>query len=398
LSLFAASAFAHVCVMNPPQRGGFNVAGPGDNSCYERQPLCVDRAVGLRTNVQSGGQLEVQFQQNLNHYWQDEPGVFQVELLAGPLGVVELDIFDDFPAHEMVTQTNYTRVYSIPAVKQVTNATLQVKYVSNNPGEVDPPTNKRAVFYQCSDIVLLPVADQATQVVEEEEAQLQRADLARVSSRSRPAPLGWHESGSDDAARVEESFTARLRARKAAGSAARAAAVAAGAASSSSSPELCSLPEEYSFSGTQLNLGSWGTTRVEYVTVARSGQFALYTRGSQVLITNYTSGYEYVIDTETKACSLYGPDPAYDWIFTMDQYVGFTPEGYYTFADPEHLYSWVVKAKASVCSLVSFSTPSQSTIVYDFAPSVANPKIFEPTWYTNNCKTPLVRHKTCGPL
>ncbi len=51
-----------------------------------------------------------------------------------------------------VYQTNFSVRVVLPADQSSPNAVLQLKYVSNNPDEIDPPTNTDAIFYNCADL------------------------------------------------------------------------------------------------------------------------------------------------------------------------------------------------------------------------------------------------------
>jgi hypothetical protein len=59
--------------------------------------------------------------------------------------------FDDFRAHNMVTVTNFTLAVKVPSVL-TQHAVLRVRYISNNPLEIDPANNTASVFYNCADI------------------------------------------------------------------------------------------------------------------------------------------------------------------------------------------------------------------------------------------------------
>ncbi len=69
--------------------------------------------------------------------------------------------FDDFRAHDMVTVTNFTVAVKVPAVV-TQHAVLRVRYISNNPLEIDPANNTAAVFYNCADINITDSDDAVT--------------------------------------------------------------------------------------------------------------------------------------------------------------------------------------------------------------------------------------------
>lgn len=69
LALGLPLALAHLCLLNPVQRLGFNVSDGGDPSCYQPLPPCGDTVGAAPKMTIPGGQaLNVFVQQNLNHY------------------------------------------------------------------------------------------------------------------------------------------------------------------------------------------------------------------------------------------------------------------------------------------------------------------------------------------
>ena len=118
----------------------------------------------------AGSLLNVIIQQNLNHWLYTKPGFIDIavtyDINANPLVWTTLLTFDDFPANDMVTQTNFSVQVFLPKTVAAngSNALLQVRYVSHNPDEVDPPTNTDAIFYNCADLYVSPQLPQSPDV------------------------------------------------------------------------------------------------------------------------------------------------------------------------------------------------------------------------------------------
>ncbi len=89
-----------------------------------------------------------------------------VSISVNGQGFEVLASFDDFRAHDMVTVTNFTLPIKVPAIA-TEHAVLRVRYISNNPLEVDPANNSAAVFYNCADIKISDSADEVSPVPEE---------------------------------------------------------------------------------------------------------------------------------------------------------------------------------------------------------------------------------------
>ena len=153
----------HICLFHPQQRGDAvpTNLGPGNSLCYRRTPYCggvetPDKAPAVNTFL-AGTDAQVVFQQNLNHFWQENPGSLDVAISY------DLDPSDsdsswetlleltDYAANEMVTQTNFSSTIRIPE-KAADHAILRFRYVSHNTAEIDPANNTESIFYNCADI------------------------------------------------------------------------------------------------------------------------------------------------------------------------------------------------------------------------------------------------------
>eukprot|EP01034_Spumella_vulgaris_P025300 gene25300-31740_t len=68
-------ANAHVCMWAPTQRNGFNINTPGESLCYLKEGPCGGVASADPVTTLVGGQdFTILFQQNLNHFYIENPG------------------------------------------------------------------------------------------------------------------------------------------------------------------------------------------------------------------------------------------------------------------------------------------------------------------------------------
>ena len=130
----------------------------------------------------AGADAQVLFQQNLNHYWESNPGSLDVAL-SYDLNPTEsswqtLLAIDDFASNDMVTQTNFSATVRMPS-KAADHALLRFRYVSHNTAEIDPANNTDSIFYNCADIRL--IANPATKEATDEKAA-QREIISQTKS------------------------------------------------------------------------------------------------------------------------------------------------------------------------------------------------------------------------
>lgn len=174
--LCSSVAVSHICIFDPPQRGGVDgILVPGDPRCYLRTPTCGGVPAGHPTKAYDGGNKEsIHLQQNLNHWFIHKPGRFEIsiiDLTNGTGKVYQLAKWADWPAHEMVTQTNFTVEVVIPNINCL-KCILAVQYISYNPLEIDPANNTDSIFYNCADIVIRKMAKVPTYRAKKEERPL----------------------------------------------------------------------------------------------------------------------------------------------------------------------------------------------------------------------------------
>eukprot|EP00008_Paramoeba_atlantica_P010219 CAMPEP_0201491456 /NCGR_PEP_ID=MMETSP0151_2-20130828/29867_1 /ASSEMBLY_ACC=CAM_ASM_000257 /TAXON_ID=200890 /ORGANISM="Paramoeba atlantica, Strain 621/1 / CCAP 1560/9" /LENGTH=291 /DNA_ID=CAMNT_0047877817 /DNA_START=67 /DNA_END=939 /DNA_ORIENTATION=+ len=148
----------HICLISPRQRGDFNISLPGSRSCYRRTYYCGGETEGVRTPYFAGQEAAVHMQQNLNHFWFQKPGYLELLFSSVPNPAetdwVSLDMWDDWPANDMISQVNFTRIVTFPNVP-CDECILGARYVSFNQDEISPKNNTDAIFYNCANIQLV---------------------------------------------------------------------------------------------------------------------------------------------------------------------------------------------------------------------------------------------------
>jgi len=146
-------AAAHICMWAPLQRNGYSIDTPGESLCYLKEGPCGGVASADPTTSLVGGQdFTIMFQQNLNHFYIDNPGKLVAEF-ANNADPAETDFtqlgtpISDYNAMNEITQTNFTMKVTIPNV-DCDHCVVRLRYVSQNPTEND----RGMTFYQCADV------------------------------------------------------------------------------------------------------------------------------------------------------------------------------------------------------------------------------------------------------
>lgn len=281
--------------------------------------------------VLAGTALPVTFQQNLNHWHAPKPGFFDVSIAytANPSAgdFVTLHTLDDYPAQDMVTQTNFTFNVQLPAGKTADHAILQLRYVSYNPDEVDPATNTDAIFYNCADLQVLPLPQDGGKM-----------DQAPVAAAASNVKSSSHASASPS----------------------------------------CETPPLWSADALEMTPNGVVTHSIVYDRPDNSVYWkrvgALESSGNPdqtiILISNYTSLLEYVITSDDGVnfqCAIYGPDHMYPWAYGDDYSMSFVRSFEYEnstfleFANPTNGVRWVAQSVAAgTCAPFSLQTQSTS--------------------------------------
>jgi hypothetical protein len=271
LLCFSVFVSAHVCIMDPHQRGNMSISEPGDGSCFLRTPFCGDvPPQNPSVNYTAGSVISFNFQQNLNHWYPENPGFFDVSISYVPMNPTAanwtvLMTIPDFAAHDMVTQTNFSLDLTLPMMVS-SHAVLMIRYVSNNPLEVYPENNTQAIFYNCADIAILPPSN-----ADEEESKIiteKKTTLIEDESISCCSPPQWQIAGHEY--------------------------------------NSLGYVSHYIWYDEMMNMVRWDKTG----NLESSQQ-----TDKLIVITNYTTSNEYLIYPDRSECELYGADAWYSWCF-----------------------------------------------------------------------------------
>ena len=74
----------HFCLLSPRQRGGLSIAHAGEDACYRRTPYCGGVSPSQPSaSFEAGARVPITFQQNLNHWYQPDPGFMDVSIASG---------------------------------------------------------------------------------------------------------------------------------------------------------------------------------------------------------------------------------------------------------------------------------------------------------------------------
>jgi len=333
---------AHICIMHPRQRGAnFSIAVPGSHDCFRRTAECGGMpAEHPRVTWRAGEFENVLFQQNLNHYWADaankregfldvaisynftNPGASDFTTLASTL---------DYPAHEMVMQSNFSLFVRVPDAT-ASHAVIRVRYVSLNPDETFP-NNTDSTFYNCADVEIIHrIADDQKTVSTAPDSALALAALEKLQRK--------FDHVTKPSARL-----ARL-------------AKVAGTAPVKRSTGCC-VPPQATMSAMRTIIDERGTQQhiiddIEYDATKQLQRYTQFTSGKTgfYAITDYKNGIEYVVDIASNKCELYGPDFFYP-ICYGDQAAPGTQRvvqqigNFVYFANNDYTWSWVVQLGAT---------------------------------------------------
>lgn len=280
--LLLPSVMSHICVWQPMQRGDFSIATPASHDCYRKVGPCGGEDAGTTiTNLQGGSSYEVQFQQNLNHYSTDDPGSLVVDyaLNSNPSeeDFISLDTDDitDYNAMNMITQTNFTYVITVPNT-DADAAVLRVRYISNNPEEND----RGEIFYQCSDITIS--SSSSSNEINNDIKQQPKQDKEDLSIFTLDVVATKKHKESDDSMG-------------------------------------CCAPSAF-----MINYDETNPTGSGIIWYSKDAQMIRVDFGtedsSHSMYSNFTSGIEWYVDNTDGTCVEYGCDLWIDWCFGMEGY------------------------------------------------------------------------------
>jgi len=368
----------HICILDPQQRGNFSIAIPGDPTCFRRTPYCGNIAPDTppyRT-YEAGTEIFVLFQQNLNHWYPENPGYFDISLsydvIEKPDNAtwIVLGNFSDFAAHDMVTQTNFSVKANLPRERCV-HCVLRARYVSHNVDEQYPANNTEAIFYNCADITIVP------HLSAEERAQNE------IHHRHH------HQHSKSEKQHEREEHTTHQ----------------------SDIIQGCCTPPQWEIWGYEENFLGETTHHIYYDSVLnfvrwdREGNLENSSVISQIsVITNYTpmaNGQinEYLI--YPNKCELYGADTFYPWCYgaqASQQFVqNFSINGA-TYVEWEGLgndFTWTTVGN----NCMPFSQYHMGSSVSFFTANIGpiDPSVFQVPAMCNDAQVQSTKHHTCHP-
>lgn len=144
---------------SPPQRGGaFEITIPGQHICYLKEPSCGGVPSEAPAVTLTGGQdFTLLFQQNLNHFYQENPGFLMADFSESSDPTSDADFYPigdnipDWQGLNMITQQNFTMTVTVPNI-DCEHCVLRMRYVSQNPTE---DHGGSPTFHQCSDVKIV---------------------------------------------------------------------------------------------------------------------------------------------------------------------------------------------------------------------------------------------------
>jgi hypothetical protein len=299
-------------------------------------------------------------------------GSIDVSISIDGQDFITLASMDDFKAHDMVTVTNFTVSITVPPTAS-DNAVLRVRYISNNPLEVDPVNNTAAIFYNCADIKITNAEELVSPIPEGVLFHTAKSD-----------PISSREHRSDSPSSFSCSPTPMFHAR------------------AETISHVGTVTHEIWYDGIQ-QLVRWD----------RKGSIVNSTIDSVTTITNYSDVRkfgipEFVIHPDQKACDIYGADSFYSWSFGgKDQpflrNVSFAGHNVHVFYNDASRITWqaieiVSESGASFCLPLSVEMAlSDSATAFSAEPVNAfDPSVFVPPSY---CKPPSADNiKRCSGM
>lgn len=162
---FIVQIYAHICMINPKQRGKFDISTAGNPTCFRHGNPCGGQKFDgkIHKHITSGQTFFIKWQQNYNHYEIGYPGYMDISYAVGndskPFTV--LAVIMDFYAYAQSNRQNYTVPITIPNIT-CSHCVLRIRYNSHKPGETP--------FIQCSDVSFGQQQDEHRQLIAGKEA------------------------------------------------------------------------------------------------------------------------------------------------------------------------------------------------------------------------------------
>eukprot|EP00117_Sycon_ciliatum_P049155 scpid45153/ scgid34896/ len=143
-----STGWAHLCLLEPKQRGPLDVSEPGSHTCFRHGEQCGGEAAGaVAAHFTVGQTVFIKWQQNFNHYEVGHPGYMDIAIATSENSTdfTFLAGFGDINWHQQSHQQNYTVPVVMPDI-ECEHCVIRARYLAHKPGET--------VFYQCSDVTV----------------------------------------------------------------------------------------------------------------------------------------------------------------------------------------------------------------------------------------------------
>eukprot|EP00058_Branchiostoma_floridae_P011601 XP_002597089.1 hypothetical protein BRAFLDRAFT_105037 [Branchiostoma floridae] len=148
LAVLLSTGNGHLCVIEPRQRGDFDISKSGSHTCFRHGPPCGGEPASPPTHTYlSSTAVTLLWQQNYNHYTVGYPGYMDVAWsdVTDMKNFHLLAVIGDLNEHAQDHQRNYSIPVVMPSV-HCSHCVLRFRYNSHKPGE--------QIFYQCADIAI----------------------------------------------------------------------------------------------------------------------------------------------------------------------------------------------------------------------------------------------------
>jgi len=321
----------------PPQRMQSDISGPGRDPCYQKEGPCGEltpnKPGASITKLVAGQDFAILLQQNLNHFYRENPGKIVADFAS--VGSPTEDDFskvlgtpiDDYPAMNMITQTNFTIKVKIPDVT-CEHCVLRVRYVSQNPTENDRGTT----FYQCADVSITKN--------EESTASPRQSVVGQGAATTRVSDESEHDCCAATRFTMSGYETSNWR------------------------PPT---QKKYYFDG--LNK----LFRIDEISGSGSGVTSK--DGSFQMYNNFTSGIEYYYNTVTNQCDLFGLNLWMPWcygkinsqVLSTSVKIGSELANVWTLNSPNNIFTWTATRDTCVPIGNSRLDTGETTFFYDYA-------------------------------
>jgi len=303
------------------------------------------------TKIQANKPFTVQFQQNLNHFYVQNPGFVDASIAFvsnpqesdfQPFG----DPIADYNSMNQITQTNFSITAVVPNMTTST-AVIRVRYVSNNPLEDD----HGMIFYQCADVIILPAANEPAEPVAPKSNLPRLFPFPGVPVKPQP---GQQNPAGCCTAQQWEAF--------------------------SYEPQSWRPESHTAISYDQIN-----KLMMVEVAIGQNPNGTTIYDGHFRMYMNFTNGYQWYYNVATGSCDLYGLDYWNDWCFgtpgNNQHFVGTVAIGEQTYNEwtsPEGDFSWISSQQNCVPAMFVRSPPGYLSVYFNYQNGIRDPKVFVP--------------------